>query len=456
MATRVKEIGAKGKEKKGITSPSASSHATHLDNVSQHKRSTTTSPKPISSTAASAAPSYPEPKSSEAKKRMQPSVMPKRKPSLDKPPSHHLDSHPPNPAGDDRKPYLARRRSFDMSHSVSSPTSQGRPTQGNKPSLPRTTKYGLDKPQSSQTMPKSGTKGKVLRSSSSVGKSSSTTTHHQVKSLSDRTTATNKLTSNKTRKQPGTTLSSRPRINKRQERITSSTNQDSSSFGKAIVADDTEVFTKAIQEKDNVLLTDDEELDDLTSYENGSLLDSEDNFDTFEEGNDDPEEITKLESVQESKETAQIEGDPHIVEDDEENKSTTTTETLPVAADTKFADDDIPLEENSYEKILQVCDNIEEKQEKEEQMTKEIDDHQDDQELAEEVKETSENNNNVIDAPTETTHELSEVVRGTRNENVVSNDVIEETASKLREQRKNKVRALAGAFETVISLQEPK
>ncbi|KAL2236855.1 ABC transporter F family member 4 [Sesamum indicum] len=36
----------------------------------------------------------------------------------------------------------------------------------------------------------------------------------------------------------------------------------------------------------------------------------------------------------------------------------------------------------------------------------------------------------------------------------VSNDVIEETANKLREQRKNKVKALAGAFETVISLQE--
>lgn len=39
---------------------------------------------------------------------------------------------------------------------------------------------------------------------------------------------------------------------------------------------------------------------------------------------------------------------------------------------------------------------------------------------------------------------------------VLSNDVIEETASKLREQRKNKVKALAGAFETVISLQEQK
>ncbi|XP_059664651.1 uncharacterized protein LOC132310499 [Cornus florida] len=36
-----------------------------------------------------------------------------------------------------------------------------------------------------------------------------------------------------------------------------------------------------------------------------------------------------------------------------------------------------------------------------------------------------------------------------------SNDVIEETASKLLEKRKHKVQALVGAFETVISLQEP-
>ncbi|XP_070009397.1 uncharacterized protein [Nicotiana sylvestris] len=49
-----------------------------------------------------------------------------------------------------------------------------------------------------------------------------------------------------------------------------------------------------------------------------------------------------------------------------------------------------------------------------------------------------------------------QVVQGKNKESVVSNNVIEETASKLREQRKNKVRALAGAFETVISLQEPK
>ncbi|MCD7469803.1 hypothetical protein HAX54_009052 [Datura stramonium] len=49
-----------------------------------------------------------------------------------------------------------------------------------------------------------------------------------------------------------------------------------------------------------------------------------------------------------------------------------------------------------------------------------------------------------------------QVVQGKNKESVVSNNVIEETASKLREQRRNKVKALAGAFETVISLQEHK
>lgn len=49
-----------------------------------------------------------------------------------------------------------------------------------------------------------------------------------------------------------------------------------------------------------------------------------------------------------------------------------------------------------------------------------------------------------------------QVVQGKKDAAVVSNDVIEETASKLREQRKNKVKALAGAFETVISLQDSK
>lgn len=45
--------------------------------------------------------------------------------------------------------------------------------------------------------------------------------------------------------------------------------------------------------------------------------------------------------------------------------------------------------------------------------------------------------------------------QGNKKDLAAYNDVIEETATKLRQQRKNKVLALVGAFETVISLQDP-
>ncbi|KAM3269154.1 hypothetical protein P3S67_031118 [Capsicum chacoense] len=38
---------------------------------------------------------------------------------------------------------------------------------------------------------------------------------------------------------------------------------------------------------------------------------------------------------------------------------------------------------------------------------------------------------------------------------ILFNNVIEETATKLEETRRSKVKALVGAFETVISLQDP-
>ncbi|GAB4827351.1 hypothetical protein Ancab_034238 [Ancistrocladus abbreviatus] len=47
-------------------------------------------------------------------------------------------------------------------------------------------------------------------------------------------------------------------------------------------------------------------------------------------------------------------------------------------------------------------------------------------------------------------------VQGKKNDQVLLNNVIEETASKLVETRKSKVKALVGAFESVISLQEGK
>lgn len=47
-------------------------------------------------------------------------------------------------------------------------------------------------------------------------------------------------------------------------------------------------------------------------------------------------------------------------------------------------------------------------------------------------------------------------VQGKKDSQLLFNNVIEQTASKLVESRKSKVKALVGAFETVISLQETK
>ncbi|KAK2359494.1 Plant calmodulin-binding protein [Trifolium repens] len=47
-------------------------------------------------------------------------------------------------------------------------------------------------------------------------------------------------------------------------------------------------------------------------------------------------------------------------------------------------------------------------------------------------------------------------VKGKKDEQVLSNNVIEETASKLVEIQRSKVKALVSAFETLISLNEKK
>lgn len=72
------------------------------------------------------------------------------------------------------------------------------------------------------------------------------------------------------------------------------------------------------------------------------------------------------------------------------------------------------------------------------------------------VHETKETEAQEVGRGTENVATKTQVPKAKKGSSVLSNDVIEETASKLREQRKNKVKALAGAFETVISLQEQK
>ncbi|VFQ79360.1 unnamed protein product [Cuscuta campestris] len=316
-----------------------------------------------------------------------------------------------------------------------------------------------------------------MRSSPAVAKSSSTRPTYNHKSPNNR-------------KSLGTlSSSSRAPINKkRQERIvaTSSQEADASKANNypSNHTSDEEVMrmnNKTVQENENIIvLGDEEELEDLESFddENCSLgvppEDPIDHFDTtFEEDTGDSEGIvTEHEHSQ----------------DEEENRSTTTTETLSIVADSKFVEENSDNDDDD-EKIVVVCDSNEsghvcDGHEEKEEMKRETteregddrcdndDDDDDDQESsaaaessAEEVKETciesnddNSNSCNEVKETTTTTTATTEVtvVQGTRTESVVSNSVIEETASKLREQRKNRVRALAGAFETVISLQEPK
>ena len=71
------------------------------------------------------------------------------------------------------------------------------------------------------------------------------------------------------------------------------------------------------------------------------------------------------------------------------------------------------------------------------------------------------NTNDTINESTDTKHEHEKVqlIRqegAGKKDNIDLNDVIEETASKLVKTRKSKVKALVGAFETVMSFRDRK
>ncbi|GMH12399.1 hypothetical protein Nepgr_014240 [Nepenthes gracilis] len=88
-----------------------------------------------------------------------------------------------------------------------------------------------------------------------------------------------------------------------------------------------------------------------------------------------------------------------------------------------------------------------------------IDSENKEEELGEETNKGGEERERAVDQAKPEAQNVTAVKHQQKSagkEAQVYNNVIEETASKLMENRKNKVRALAGAFETVISLQETK
>ncbi|CAN4075762.1 unnamed protein product [Withania somnifera] len=111
------------------------------------------------------------------------------------------------------------------------------------------------------------------------------------------------------------------------------------------------------------------------------------------------------------------------------------------------------------ETLLKALDDCQEKKEEGKEVN--LNTHQEEKEESERrnnkgKEEKNNNNNNKTSTTTMAFAKAYPHLVHKKESVVLSNDVIEETASKLRDQRKNRVKALASAFETVISLQDPK
>ncbi|XP_019176460.1 PREDICTED: putative uncharacterized protein DDB_G0277255 [Ipomoea nil] len=488
MATRVRESGVRGKEKKG----------NQADNTmpQQHKRITTTNTtsrlmsSSSSSVANNSVPNYLRPTTASAAVQGAGGDKPisSRRKSLDKPLLPNLETAHRNLAGD--KPSPARRKSFDRPiiqppHSPLSSSPLSSSSLAPKPTFSRT-KSSLDnsKPKSStRTSEANDRRGKIMsRSISSVSKSSSSSSPSPIahnNHLLNRPTTPKTPQKNSTRKQPGTTLLSPKPVKKKPAEtihiLTSNHHQEPSVPVPESPDHHTEVSAnnpdsnqteinnnnnKIVQEKENinVVVSDNhEELEDnLNSIEDCSSLLSDppilDPLDTItEEG-----EISAPENLQEIGQNADTipppEDHPQV-----EDKDNNLKETTP-------ADDEVSVEEVGDDETMQnISDNNncsedkaenqeeeeeeeEREKEKEKERDKKPDNHHHHQELAdEEVKEitndqNNNNNNNVVVVQSSSPEASKPALK--RNESVVSNDVIEETASKLREQRKNKVKTI--------------
>ncbi|XP_004501242.1 uncharacterized protein [Cicer arietinum] len=113
--------------------------------------------------------------------------------------------------------------------------------------------------------------------------------------------------------------------------------------------------------------------------------------------------------------------------------------------------EEVEVKEENEEELEK--EEVEVKEKNEEELEKEEVEggkcEEENEQVESEVKEEEEKK---VDSSSKEDEDESCVVQG-KKESQISNDVIQETASKLLEERKNKVRQLAGAFQTVIDHQ---
>lgn len=182
-----------------------------------------------------------------------------------------------------------------------------------------------------------------------------------------------------------------------------------------------------------------------------SLSDFEKGMDDFVRGDQEPMNYSKIEDVVNHADPTLVTGRSSTVS--EQQETPVDIKTQESESSNKYELEHEMKETNSCDKVEKIADNShEEAREKEVKVVKVAAEEQaaavskavESKEIEPAAEKKQENS--VPQRQQEKTHG--------KYDSPVSNDVIEETANKLREMRRNKVRALAGAFETVISLQE--
>ncbi|PIN15930.1 hypothetical protein CDL12_11422 [Handroanthus impetiginosus] len=432
MTTRTRESGAPGKEKRG-TSPS------NVATTTQRRRS------PIPSKTNSPA------RNDDSEKRIPNYLKPTLSSGLDV--SKQQGKKPVSTSDSSQKPTLARRRSFD------------------KPPSPSRT-------QKTRVSP-----NPTLRSSSFSGKVSTSQ-----KVVSDRNLKGPKDVGKQH------TLYARP-VNTVKKGITGIKKQETRGGGSSITK---EQITSPAEKVHNLDIADIPEPE--TKTEDQELITIEQIGDNNEEEakdlvleHEEPEEGVK-DSVSEDQEQANIEKTEAESDESESQIATSEPSTNSEIQDAKIVVNDasIVLEYDAKTEEQEEKPAVEELEEVEEQNMNEvtkIDNTDENVAKIEDAEQTKQKQQQLKDQEEEQQQEATElnkkeeayeseemekqevveqkveeenavpraqVVAHGKKDSAVSNDVIEETANKLREQRKNKVKALAGAFETVISLQESK
>lgn len=401
MATKAKESTIVGKEKKA---PSSNPHTT----------TTKRTPKPSTATTATNSTNKPKPKPNPtpSEKNIPNYLKPAVTSRLDSPSSKQPKSDSIN-----NKPSPIRRRSLDKPISSSNLT---------KSAPPRRSSIG---PITKSTIPSKPISGRTLKAPSD-GKTKPLVTKSTKKTTpsTSTSTSTKKVLSNRDHASINSTKTTPKEATK--------TSNDENGQVKEVTCQEVEVM-KVLNEKHNV----EHVSDNSANVESEHEIEQVHGLEDSDQPHDHDERVisTVSEAEQEPQEEKAKDEEHELEEQNEINK------------DEGGNNNESGHQEKPHEDEVIVNG----KKDEGEGGVIVIEDHNSENKNNEEVgkKEAVEKVEEAKVEATSSKQQLGERTHGHKKKKSLSNDVIEETAGKLLEARKNKVRALAGAFQTVIDHQ---